>query len=82
MTGPWVSAQCEWDTYVMFRSTRALRELYLKLVSHCMLCFGAREVMDFLGNKLVGRFRAKIVSDITEHRKEQLPGMTSNTERK
>lgn len=70
----WVTAQCEWATDVMFRSPSALRELYPRLISHSMQCFGAREVMNFLGKKLVGQFRGAVVSDITDRGQQRLPG--------
>lgn len=70
----WVTAQCEWATDVMFRSPSALQELYPRLISHGMQCFGAKEVMNFLGKKLVGQFRGEVVSDITDHFKKRLPG--------
>jgi hypothetical protein len=34
------------------------------LVSHGALCFGAPEVMNFLGRKLKGSFRSQLVSDL------------------
>lgn len=71
----WVTSQCELASDVMFRSPGALRELYSKLISHSMQCFGAREVMNFLGKKLVGQFRGEVVSDITDRGKRRLPGM-------
>ena len=39
-----------------------------------MQCSGAKEVMNFLGEKLVGQFRGEVVSDITVHFKKRLPG--------
>lgn len=71
----WVTSQCELATDVMFRSPRALRGLYSKLISHSMQCFGAREVMNFLGKKRVGQFRGEVVSDITDRGKRRLLGM-------
>ena len=70
----WVTAQCEYATDVMFRSKAALSELYPRLISHSMQCFGAREVMNFLGKKLVGQFRGEVVSDITDRGTQRLPG--------
>lgn len=58
----------------MFRSPSALQELYSRLISHSMQCFGAREVMSFLGKKLVGQFRGEVVSDITDRGKRRWPG--------
>ncbi len=50
----WVTAQCEYVTDVLFRSAADLKELYPKLISHSLQYFGAKEVMNFLGKKLVG----------------------------
>ena len=61
----WVAAQAEYSTDVMFKTTEGLRELYPRLLSHSTLCFGAKEVMNFLGRKLVGNFRGEVVSDLS-----------------
>ena len=52
---------------MLFRSKTAegLRELYPRLLSHSTLCFGAKEVMNFLGRKLVGNFRGQVVSALS-----------------
>ena len=44
-----VAAQAEYSTDVMFKTAEGLRELYPRLLSHSTLCFGAKEVMNFLG---------------------------------
>ncbi len=51
-----------------------LKELYPRLISHSMQSFGAKEVMGFLGKKLVGQFRGEVVSDMTDRCKHRLPG--------
>jgi hypothetical protein len=61
----WVAAQAEYSTDVMFKTAAGLRELYPRLLSHSTLCFGAEEVMNFLGRKLTGRFEGEIVSDLS-----------------
>jgi len=61
----WVAAQAEYSTDVMFKNTQGLRELYPRLLSHSTLCFGATEVMNFLGRKLVGNFQGEVVSDLS-----------------
>src|SRR6266700_2838939 len=48
----WVTAQSELSTDILFRSRQGLSELYPELLSHGTLCFGAKEVMTFLGRKL------------------------------
>ncbi|MEO6624655.1 MAG: hypothetical protein ABIN37_07475 [Burkholderiaceae bacterium] len=60
-----VAAQAEYSTDVMFKTALGLRELYPRLLSHSTLCFGAKEVMNFLGRKLVGNFRGEVVSDLS-----------------
>ena len=55
----WVAAQAEYSTDVMFKTAEGLRELYPRPLSHSTLCFGAKEVMNFLGRKLVGNFRRR-----------------------
>ena len=61
----WVSAQSEYSTDVLFKTRQDLCELYPKLLSHSTLCFGAKEVMNFLGRKLNGNFQGEIVSDLS-----------------
>jgi hypothetical protein len=53
----WVAAQAEYSTDVIFKCADGLRELYPRLLSHSTLCFGAQEVMNFLGRRLVANFR-------------------------
>jgi len=48
---------------VLFLQVPNLRELFPRLISHSTLCFGAKEVMSFLGRKLTGHFLGEIVSD-------------------
>lgn len=61
----WACAQSEYATDVMFHSPRDLSELYPRLLSHGTLCFGAQEVMNFLGRKLTGGFQGEVVSDLS-----------------
>jgi hypothetical protein len=61
----WVSAQSEYSTDILFKTRQDLCELYPKLLSHSTLCFGAKEVMNFLGRKLNGHFQGEIVSDLS-----------------
>ncbi len=60
----WVTAQSEYSTDILFKSTSDLQELFPKLLSHSTLCFGAKEVMSFLGRKLHGKFEGDIISDL------------------
>jgi len=61
----WVSAQSEYSTDILFKTRQDLCELYPQLLSHSTLCFGAKEVMNFLGRKLHGKFEGEIVSDLS-----------------
>ena len=70
----WVTAQSEYATDVRFTSRKALEALYPRLLSHGMLCFGAKEVMSFLGRKLVGQFRGEIITDVLDLTHLRLPG--------
>jgi hypothetical protein len=60
-----VTTQSEYSTDVIFNSRQGLCELSPQLLSHSTLCFGAKEVMNFLGGKLNGHFQAEIVSDLS-----------------
>jgi hypothetical protein len=62
----WVTAQSELSTDVLFKSRPQLSELYPELLSHGTLCFGAKEVMTFLGRKLRGSFEGEIVSGLSD----------------
>jgi hypothetical protein len=70
----WVTAQSEYATDVLFKSRQALQGLYPHLLSHGMLCFGAKEVMGFLGKKLVGQFQGEVITDVLEFAHLRIPG--------
>ena len=61
----WVTAQSELSTDILFKNRQSLSELYPELLSHGTLCFGAKEVMNFLGRKLRGNFEGEIVPDLS-----------------
>jgi hypothetical protein len=61
----WVTAQSEFSTDILFKTRQDLCELYPKLLSHGMLCFGAKEVMSFLGRKPTGHFQGEVISDLS-----------------
>jgi hypothetical protein len=69
----WVTDQSELSTDILFKSRQQLSELYPELLSHSMLCFGAKEVMNFLGRKLRGNFEGEIVSYLSDF-SGRLPG--------
>jgi hypothetical protein len=62
----WVTSQSELSTDILFKSRQHISELYPELLSHGTLCFGAKEVMNFLGRKLYGTFQGEIVSNLTD----------------
>jgi hypothetical protein len=53
-------------TLFLLKSPAQLRELYPRLLSHSTLCFGAREVMNFLGRPLHPLFQGEVVSDVCD----------------
>lgn len=61
----WVTTQSEYSTDILFRRREDFCELYRELISHSTRCFGAQEVMGFLGRKLHGKFEGEIVSDLS-----------------
>jgi hypothetical protein len=61
----WVTTQSEYSTDVLFKNRQALSELYPQLISHSIQCFGAQEVMSFLGRKRSSQFQGEIVSDLS-----------------
>ena len=70
----WVTAQSEYSTDILFKSAAHLSELYPRLLSHSTLCFGAKEVMSFLGRKIRPNFEGEIVSDICDLSFKRIPG--------
>lgn len=66
----WVTDQAEFATDIMFRRPSDLKNLYAKLLEHATLCFGAEDVMTFLGKRLNGVFKGEIVSEF----KKRWPG--------
>ena len=74
----WVTAQSEYSTDILFKTRQDLCELYPQLLSHSTLCFGAKEVMNFLGRKLHGKFEGEIVSDLSSFVCRRMGGSRSN----
>jgi hypothetical protein len=71
----WVTSQSEYSTDIIFKSSSDLRELFPHLLSHSTLCFGARDIMSFLGRKLTGHFLGEIISDMKDgFRNRRIPG--------
>jgi len=62
----WTIHQSEWASDVMFTRPAALSAVYPGLVRHAMTTIGSGEVMNFLGQKVSGRFAGEIVSDFKQ----------------
>jgi hypothetical protein len=67
----WVTDQAEYATDLLFRTPRALKELYEKLLERATLRFSAEDVMTFLGRKLNGHFKGEISAEL---KKKRWPG--------
>jgi len=59
----WVTDQAEYATDILFKDRASLKDLYQKLLQHATVCFGAEDVMTFLGRKLNGNFRGEVLND-------------------
>jgi len=70
----WVTTQSEYSTDILFKSPDQLSELYPRLLSHSTLCFGAKDVMSFLGRKLHPLFEGEVVSDVCDLAFKRIPG--------
>jgi hypothetical protein len=72
----WVTAQAEYSTDILFRRCCDLQDLMPRLLEYSTLYFGAKDVMSFLGRKLVGQFRGEVVTDHFAHdlAGKRLPG--------
>ena len=64
----WTVYQSEWATDVVFRSSRALAQLYPRLVTAGIGTFASPDVMRFLGKKLHGNFAGEVISDYRRRR--------------
>src|SRR5437867_5448514 len=71
----WVTAQSEYSTDILFKNPSHLSELYPRLLSHSTLCFGATEVMSFLGRKIRSYFQGDVVSDTCDLSFKRIPGV-------
>jgi hypothetical protein len=71
----WCTAQSEYATDVIFKRRQTLAQLFPRLLSHGTRCFGAKEVMGFLGRKLVGQFRGEVTTSVCDFAHLRLPGM-------
>jgi len=71
----WVTAQSEYSTDILFKNPSHLSELYPRLLSPSTLCFGATEVMSFLGRKIRSYFQGDVVSDTCDLSFKRIPGV-------
>lgn len=58
----WVLDQVEYSTDVLFRERGALETLRPQLYEHAYLCFGAEQLMAFLGRKYRETFRGEVTT--------------------
>lgn len=56
----WVLDQVEFSTDVLFTDKTALASLRGRLYEHATMCFGAEQVMTFLGRKYRGTFQGEV----------------------
>jgi len=56
----WVVDQAEFSTDVLFTDRSALESLRPRLYEHAALCFGAEQIMTFLGRKYRGTFQGEV----------------------
>lgn len=66
----WVIDQAEFSTDVLFRGRAALGTLRPRLYEHAALCFGAPQVMTFLGRK----YRETFQGEVKTHWQRREPG--------
>jgi hypothetical protein len=69
-----VTAQREYATDVLFTHRTVLKSLYPRLISHGLNCFGAKEVMGFLGRKFTRHFQGELTTDVLDLWHERIPG--------
>jgi hypothetical protein len=67
----WITEQAEFATDVMFDNPASLKLLYEQLARHATVCFGAEDVLTFLGKKLHGNFQGEVLT----HYKKRRPGL-------
>jgi hypothetical protein len=56
----WVIDQAEFSTDVLFKDREALASLRPRLYEHAALCFGAEQIMTFLGRKYTNNFAGEV----------------------
>lgn len=66
----WVIDQAEYSTDIIFRDKSALAALRRPLYEHAVSCFGAEQMMTFLGRK----YRATFQGEVRTHWRRREPG--------
>jgi len=59
----WTTDQAEFATDIMFKNQDALSPLFRELFKHAFLCFGASDVLSFLGKKITPVFSSEVITD-------------------
>jgi hypothetical protein len=59
----WTTDQAEFATDIMFKNQAALAPLFRELIKHAFLCFGATDLLAFLGKKLTPNFTSEVITD-------------------
>jgi hypothetical protein len=67
----WVMDQAEYATDVMFPNAQTLQGPYEQFLKRATLCFGAEDVLTFLGRKLNGHFQGEVLTDM---KRKRIPG--------
>jgi len=68
----WTAEESEYATDIMFKTPKALSQIYPALVRHAMTSFSSAEVMRFLGHPVAahgqvrGNFKGEVVSDLKQ----------------
>jgi hypothetical protein len=66
--GPWVVAQAEFATDLLFTSRQALAGLYRKLLAEAVVTFSPKDILGFLGRKWDRRFDGEVHTHYEEDR--------------
>jgi hypothetical protein len=61
----WVMDQAEYATDVLFDTVATLEALYPRLLEHATLCFGAVDVLKFLGRKLSPSLLGEVKTEVS-----------------
>ena len=59
----WTTDQAEFATDIMFKRQKEFASLYRELIKHAFLCFGASDLLKFLGKKLAANFTSEVITD-------------------